>query len=340
MLGLHSLIRIEILFLLLAWAGSLCAQETLSLPQDQVTRDAVERAGEWLVRHVQTGSLVVDGREQAVSVIAWKDPTLSPEIPDCLAGYTITDTLWASYALSLTHPNVAQKLRESLERLGCNSNSLHEVVWQPLASIHHKPTGPDIVHGRSLGIMTLKDHSVGDPKSHMVTVDVRNFIMTEDPAFTAGHPMLFAEHAVYQSLFEFRKGQVDSALGRLRRIFRPESSNDPNHIRWDTKHGVLTDFAGKSEYDNFLSGQTNFCRQYSFKLAVLLYGCRFMGLEQEFPSEMERIHQRLQDAQLESGGLPHFFDIAGETNSTIRRSDATGEATAIFMLAETWTAKQ
>lgn len=305
------------------------AQETLSLPQDKVTRAAVEHAAEWLVQHVQSGSLVVDGREQAISIIAWKDPTLSPELPKRLAGYAITDTLWASYALSLTHPEVAQELHQTLQRLGCTANSLHEVLWQPLKAIHHKPLDPDMVHGRSLGILTLGDTSV----------DVRSFTMCEDPAFTAGHPTLFAEHAVYQSLFEFRNGQVDSARDRLRKIFQPASSDGPGHILWDAKHGLLTDFAGKSDYDNFLAGQSKHCRQYSFKLAVVRYGCRLMGLDQEFSAEMRIIHQRLLDAQLDTGGLPHFFDIAGETGSTIRHSDATGEATAIFMLAETWDGK-
>jgi outer membrane protein assembly factor BamB len=311
-----------------SWTKLYCIQEgTEPEPaghSDTTASVAIERAAQWLTRHVRTGTLDVEGRPQVVSVIAWKDPTLSAEIPNRLTGYTITDTLWASYALSASHPEMAKKLRDSLERLGCDSNSLHEVICEPLESIHHKPTDPDIVHGRSLGIMTVDD----------VTVDVRHVTMTQDEAFTAGHPTLFAEHAVYQALFEFRNGQRESAKDRIRRIFHRKGDTDPTAIVWDNTHGLLTDFAGRSEFEKFQTGQTTSCRQYSFKLAVLLYAVRLMGLQPEFPLEVKVLQQRLRAAPLDSGGVPHFFDV--ERDGAISyRSGATGEATAIFILAET-----
>lgn len=312
--------------LLLAFGHCLMSygQELLVLPTEPAARRAVERAAEWLTRHVKTGSLVIDGRQCQVSVIAWRDPTLSSEIPNRLVGYTITDTLWSSYALSLTHPKVARELHDSLERLGCSSNSLHEVVWTSIKAIHHKPIDPDPVHGRSLGIM-----SVGD-----VTVDVRDFTMANDPNFTAGHPRLFAEHAVYQSLFEFRNGDTESARNRIRNVFRADDGEDQESIWWDAKHGLLTDFAGRSEFKAFQTGQTNSCRQYSFKLATLLCAVRLLGLAAEFPTEVALIQQRLQSAPLDSGGIPHFFDV-DKDGVVSNRSGATGEATAIFILAET-----
>jgi hypothetical protein len=88
-----------------------------------------------------------------------------------------------------------------LERLDCLGNSLHEVIWRPVEAIAHKPVDLDIVHGRSIGIMS----------SGKNTIDIRSFTMIADRDFEIGHPSLFAEHSVYQSLYEFRLGKEDSA---------------------------------------------------------------------------------------------------------------------------------
>lgn len=220
-------IGIGLTILLLAGAPSLTfGQEKLAIPTNESSMVAVTKASDWLLRHVKTGSLTADNTEKSISVIAWKDPTLNPELPERLAGYIITDTLWASYALTLTHPTVAQELRDSLERLNCLGNSLHEVVWQPIEVIAHKPVDVDIVHGRSLGIMS----------SGTSTIDLRSFTMIADREFEIGHPSLFAEHSAYQSLYEYRLGNEDSAKERLRAIFRNEV--EKHQIYWDR----LTDY--------------------------------------------------------------------------------------------------
>ncbi len=204
-------------------------EETLRFPNNEVTKAAVIRASDWLTKHVKTGKLNREGREYLISVIGWKDPTLNPELPKQLAGYAITDTLWASYVLTLTNTDVAKELHDSLERLDCLGNSLHEVIWQRVESIRHKPVDEDIVHGRSIGIISSGDE----------TIDIRTFTVTSDRDFEVGHPLLFAEHAAYQTLYEYRLGKVESARSRLRRILqsKPESedknSSSKQHVRWD-----------------------------------------------------------------------------------------------------------
>ena len=306
-------------------------QERLFFPDDVDTDNAVVSASNWLTKHVRNGKLNREGHEDSVSVIAWKDPTLNPELPKQLAGYAITDTLWASYALTLTNPEVAKELHDSLERLDCLGNSLHEVIWQRIESIRHKPIDPDIVHGKSIGIISSGDE----------TIDIRTFTLSVDRDFEIGHPLLFAEHAAYQSLYEYRLGKEESARERLRKIFQRKqgAANDEisaeQHIRWDQNRGLLIDYVTESEYAKVLRGDSLSCRQYTFKLALLVYACERLGLKREFPKELELMHEQLSTSQLPSGGVSHFYDVDSSKKRITPGPDATGEATAIFMLAKT-----
>lgn len=328
---MRNFLRIIVFVLLDLWGSFANGQETLRYPDDEASKLAVNRASDWLVGHVRTGKITREGREHLISVVAWKDPTLNPELPKQLAGYAITDTLWASYALTLTNPDVAKALHDSLEKLDCLGNSLHEVIWQRTESIAHKPTDPDIVHGKSIGIILSGEE----------TIDIRSFTVTIDRDFEVGHPLLFAEHAAYQSLYEYRLGNEESARNRLRRIFQSKTASSDTapssdqHISWDPKYGLLVDYVIEPEYSKFQKRELSTCRQYSFKLAVLLCACELLGLKSEFPTEISLMHQRLAAAQLPSGGVAHFYDIESSTKRTLLCPEATGEATAIFILAKT-----
>ncbi|MBN8601267.1 MAG: hypothetical protein J0M26_09575 [Planctomycetes bacterium] len=327
---MHKVLLTSLLTAMLCCGSIVKGQERLFFPDDVDTHNAVVSASNWLTKHVRNGKLNREGHEHSVSVIAWKDPTLNPELPKQLAGYAITDTLWASYALRLTNPDIAKDLHDSLERLDCLGNSLHEVIWQRIESIRHKPIDPDIVHGKSIGIISSGDE----------TVDIRTFTLSVDQDFEVGHPLLFAEHAAYQSLYEYRLGREESARNRLGKIFQSKRSaaTDDNsseqHIRWDQDHGLLVDYVIESEYSKFLSGESSTCRQYAFKLAVLLYACELLGLNSEFPDELKLMHRQLSAAQLPSGGIAHFYDVDSSNKRISPCPDATGEATAIFMLAK------
>ena len=69
------------------------------------------------------------------------------------------------------------------------------------------------------------------------------------------------------------------------------------------------------------------------QLGVLLYAIRLLGLESEVGPRLDRMRQRLWDAQTESGGVAHFIELHPE-DSIIAISDPTGEATSIAILAE------
>jgi hypothetical protein len=121
----------------------------------------------------------------------------------------------------------------------------------------------------------------------------------------------------------------------LRAIFRTYNEGTKRQIHWERKNGLLVDYVIEKEFNSLLTGETKTCRQYSFKLASLLYACRLQGLEREFPEELEKMNQRLQSTQLRSGGVAHYFDVETSGNAVQACSDATGEATAIFILAQT-----
>jgi len=97
---------------------------------------------------------------------------------------------------------------------------------------------------------------------------------------------------------------------------------------------LLVDYVTESEYAKFLKGESSSCRQYTFKLAVLLYTCELLGLKGEFPEELELMHGQLSAAQLPSGGIAHFYDVDSSNKRISSWPDATDEATAIFMLAK------
>jgi len=101
---------------------------------------------------------------------------------------------------------------------------------------------------------------------------------------------------------------------------------------WDDRTGVLVDYVNRGDWVACSQGKKPHCRHYSFKLGVLVYAIRLVGMEQEVP--LARMKERLWSAQLASGGLGHFVDVRPDGTVTPGQ-DATGEATAIAVLTET-----
>ena len=88
------------------------------------------------------------------------------------------------------------------------------------------------------------------------------------------------------------------------------------------------------DWISFRSGAKPAFRHFTFKLGVLLYAIRLLGMEQEVGAQLRMMKQRLWDAQTENGGVAHFIDVHKDGRFT-RGDGATGEATAIAILSET-----
>jgi hypothetical protein len=296
----------------------------LAQPSNPLRAANIAHAEEWLLAHVERGTLTTSKVDAPVAIVAWKDPSLAPELPDQLAGYAITDTLWAAMALRLNHAPESDELMNTLRRLGVTGNGLHEVLWTRLPEMRHRIIDADPVHGTSLGIARLPDGR---------SVDVRTFNWRADPAFTRGHPALFAEHAVYQAFFEYWNGDVDAAQARIRRILRPDLSHlGEQQILWDHERGILVDRYTFADWQDFRAGRRMSCANYTFKLALVVYAARLMGMEQEFAPEIARLTERVWEAQLPTGGLAHSAEVYPNGES-VPGIHATGEATAIGILA-------
>jgi hypothetical protein len=298
-------------------------EATYALPGDAIAKRRDTQAAAWLTHHVM--SISRPGDQRPLRVIAWKDPTLEPADPKLLAGYVITDTLWAAKALKLFEPVVAQELEESTQRLGWYGNGLHDVLFHPIDQIRHRPGDEDFVHGFSLGRYPTVDGR---------TIDLRVFRQTYDAKFDVGHPHLFAEHAVYHALFDFWQGRHEAARRRIREAIADRRTTDPqDRLFWDGQTGILVDFANYPDWLAFQDGKRAACRHFTFKLGVLLYAVRLLGMEQETGVILTGMKERLWSAQTESGGLAHFVELERDGKATTGMQP-TGEATAIAILAE------
>jgi hypothetical protein len=275
------------------------------------------------VNHTVRGTLRGRSDLGPLTLVAWHDPTLSPNDKNALTAYAITDSLWASRAISLHYPVQSEEIRSSLNKLDCLHNNLHEVLFEPIRAIHHRSADDDFVHGSLIGTFHSGDKAI----------TVRSFRMKYDADYAIGHPALFAEHTVYQSLFHYWNGNTELARNQMKAMFASTANRRPV-VFWDRERGMLVDHVVADEYRRFIGKGTSSCRQYTFKLALVAYAVRLMNLDIVADSVLQQIQETTWSAQLESGGLAHFFSRESD-GKVIPCPDATAEATAIAILSET-----
>ena len=307
----------------IAWPDSV----SFRLPDNAEAKARATRAVDWLKRHTVT--FARPGENESIPVIAWKDPTLDPDEPNVLAGYLITDTLWAAKALKPFDPEAAASMERGLQRLGSYGDGLQDVLFHPIDRVLHRCADVDFVHGHSLGRFPI-----GGGRS----LDVRDFLQNWDAAYEVGHPARFAEHAAYQAIHDLWKGRRDDAQRRILAIVMDHGDADPNDaVFWDDRASVLVDFASQKDWLRFQSGEIPTYPHCSFKLGVLLYAIRLMGLETDdaIAPRLDKMKRRLWSAQAEDGGIAHFVDVRRNGSVAPRHRGSTGEATAIAILSET-----
>ena len=101
-----------------------------------------------------------------------------------------------------------------------------------------------------------------------------------------------------------------------------------------TEARILVDFVNHKDWLAFHDGDRPACRHYTFKLGVLLYAIRLLGLEREIGAPLAGMKRRLWGAQAESGGVAHFVDVRRDDGASTIGRQPTGEATAIAILSE------
>lgn len=285
-------------------------------------RERTDRAVQWL--RVNTVSANRDSGPP-LRIIAWKDPTLAADDPNLLAGYLSIDTLWGSRALQPFYPADAKRIDDSLDRLGHTGNRLHEVLFRPVCRLLHAPADIDFIHGSSIGHYKTSNGRM---------VDLRVFNRRWDAAMDVGHPELFIEHAVFEALNSYWHGQFDEARNRILECIRDDRVNaGTDKLFWDSQKAVLVDHVTFLEAEERRHKKVWTARNYTFKLGVLLYAVRFLGLETEVGDHLPQMYRRLWQAQGKDGGLAHFVEVDRNGNAGPALVPATGEATAIAILA-------
>lgn len=310
-----------------------------TLPSFQVVTgehaSRVARAIDWL----RAKTVDVELPSGRLPLVVWDDPTLAPE-PS--VGYLVIDTLWAAKALQPYEPDLASQMENALRSIGWYGNGLAETLFHGYLEPAHRTTSVDFVHGTLLDrCVTSTSEAAG---AHAVQVRVPEQVV--DPAWTQGNSAQFVDSAVYTALNDHWNGRTEPARDRLRELIVRSGPDDP--MFWDIELGVIVDQASRCDYDAFV-GQcsprcaacvtcTENCFYYNatYKLGLVVYAARVTGLASDstLAPYLAQMVYRVWEGQLTDGGLPHTTWYASP-GVYILSSGATGEATAITVLANT-----
>ena len=211
------------------------------MPDDPVTKDRVTRAADWLKSHlvsVPSAPRQVPGPGDRLER---PDPrTSEPEAPGGLRDHG--------------HPVVSQGSEGDRSSRIAGDGGRDFNTWDGTG------TGcrtccftPSTRSNTALRIRIMSTASRWDdsPSRTIESWICRVFRQKWDADFSVGHPSLFAEHAVYQALFDFWQGRRDQARHRILEVIKDDRARNPkDRIFWDERDGILVDYVN---YDDWLS---------------------------------------------------------------------------------------
>jgi hypothetical protein len=295
-------------------------------------REALVQGAQWLADHVVHVETASD--TEPLALIAWWDPTLSSNRRDWVA-YTITDTLWAAWALRPFAPELAEHLTRSLDRLHARSNGFMDQPFHLLDEFRLLPTDADRVHGSVLTTAYAdQDEAVSGPeRPRQVQVRVMHFKPASEQE-NCDIAATFVDPAVYYAFHRFWNGDRDGARRILLRCLDPQAGIP---VRYDQQLGLLLDAADREAHQALSSGDRARMPYAPFKQALFLFAARQMGLVGDGVPEQvaARLEQRILESQTESGAFRHvvFVDQHGARVGPVPAAGGTGESTAICLLA-------
>jgi hypothetical protein len=278
--------------------------------------------------------------DEDLPLLAWDDPTLQPEPT---VAYLMTDTLWALKALHPYDPDLADTMQQALLSVGWYGNALADTLFHGVPEPAHRPVSTDPVHGTYLDSCVV--HAEGAASTQRVQLRVPEVEVDVD--WTAGSSAQFIDSAVYTALNELWNGDGDAARAHIRDVIQDSRSSGSDTMFWDSERRMLVDQASRCDYDSFTGlcspqcltctpCDLASCRFYtaSAKLGLLLYAARAMRLDSEpaLAEPLAAMAARLWEGQRADGGIPHEI-FYGSDGSLVEQGGATGEATAIVVLA-------
>jgi hypothetical protein len=301
-------------------------------PQGHVHQAALERGAEWLAERVV--QVERTGDEEPLALIAWWDPTLSDDSRDLVA-YTITDTLWAAWALRPFRPELAAHLSRPLQRLHCSSNGFMDQPFHELVTFEWVASDIDPIHGSVIHTAYRVNGAESRDEHAARQLQIRHM------RFRAGseqerHSFVtsFTDAYIYYVFHRYWNGDRDGARSMLLRCLDDESGMP---IQYDGELGLLLDAADRQIGRRLREANRRATAYAPFKQALFLFAIRQMGLAGErVPLAVtDRLEQRILEAQNRAGAFRHsvLVNEQGERVGAVPPGGGTGEATAICLLA-------
>lgn len=301
-------------------------------PDSCPCREVVNRGAAWLLRHV----VYIESKDdpEPLALIAWWDPTLSNE-PGDLVAYTLTDTLWAGWALRSFSPEIGAQLCRSLDRLHSRSNGFMDQPFHVLTDFKWNKTDADRDHGAVLGTAFPVSGAQrgGREPPRQIQVRAMHFRRGSEKG-EREFVNTFVDAAVYYAFHLFWNGEEEKGRDMLINCLVPDSGLP---IQYDPELGVLLDAADEQAHEK-LSREGHQTKSYApFKQALFLFASRQLGLIGNGvpPDVADRLTRRIIEAQNSDGGFCHsvVLDQEGVRCGPPHNTGATGETTAICLLA-------
>jgi len=297
-------------------------------PSAPAEKSAAKRGADWLAAHAV--DVLIDEQER-LTLIAWWDPTLSPSKSDLVA-YTVSDNLWAAWALRPYRPDLSTAILNSLGRLGAQSNGFMDQPFHILPAFHGRCTSGDPVHGTLIASAVSLD-AEGKPRSSL-QIRAPQYAPFQDHKQDEHLASSFTDAAVYYAFFLFWHGKREKA----RRLLISCMKNDGEFgIAFDRRFGVLVDAADREMIRRSFDKTHTTMRYAPFKQALFLLAARVIGLENNGVDRAvtQALERRILDAQRSDGSFAHAVTLSYRNDeiTVCNRFGGTAETTAICMLA-------
>ena len=277
---------------------------------------ALGRAADWLTDHVVNIDVPSRGSGASplsLSMVAWWDPSLSAN-QSHLTAYTLSDTLWSSWALRQFDPPISVRLANSLRAIGCSSNGFFDQAFHIVPGpFHGHANDSDWMHGQVLGDASCP---AARGTGSVVTVRHPNWV---PQALAADRKMagLFVDFAVQYAFHLLWRGQRGGAAELLRRAAASThpGSGDTSGIWFSEELGLILD---KADYPSYLAWKNGSAPLVyaPFKQALFVLAAREMALVVEggvvTPVMVAQLEQRILGAQAADGSFCHRVRLGAD----------------------------
>ena len=257
---------------------------------------------------------------------------MAPSDKGALVAYTLSDSLWAHWALRELNPSASARIEASLLALGHSSNGFHDQIFHVLPTFHGHITDPDRAHGRVLGAAKTCTGSMDGALNLSATVRHPDYAV-QPQATDEAMAGAFIDFAVYYAFHHYWNGSNTAAAAVLRDVMRAAPPAGGG-VWYCAELGLVLDKADNAHYLAWRDGSApmTYC---PFKQALILLAARTMGLVLVSPAVVARLEQRVLESQAADGSFCMFvrLDKHGDRLPLPGSHCGTAETTSMVMLS-------